>query len=169
MGRCTTGNHSTVLHPLSVWDFIASYNIPMATKGSCLNLITAGSIIQTVTLITPSKAMFLVFLDYTLAGLHWIKSSCFRSAWPSEKWCGPFLWGARRLSNGYYFLKHKNMGWWCQQDTKIRIVGLIVSTLSSGLSNTLIWCILYLSEQLLAWHIWWEGMLHQIESTAYGL
>jgi len=36
--------------------------------------------------------------------------------------------------------------------------------------NRLIWCILYLSEQLLDLHIWCEEiMLHQIESIAYGL
>ena len=49
------------------------------------------------------------------------------------------------------------------------MVGLIVLTDSSGLSNRLIRCILFLSEQLLDWHIWCERMLHLIELIAYDL
>src|SRR5882757_2334639 len=56
----------------------------MPTKGSCLNLITFGSNIRTVTSITPSKAEFLLFLYYTSAGLHQIRSSNFTSACPLE-------------------------------------------------------------------------------------
>ena len=41
---------------------------------------------------------------------------------------------------------------------------------SSGLSNRLIRCILFLLKQLLDVHIWCKRiMLHQIESIAYGL
>jgi hypothetical protein len=49
------------------------------------------------------------------------------------------------------------------------MVGLIVLMGSSGLSNRLIKCILYLAEQLLDLHIWGKRIiLHQIESIAYG-
>ena len=62
------------------------------------------------------------------------------------------------------------MRWWFQQSTKIRMVGLIMLMGSSGLSNRLIRCILYLSEQFLYLHIRCERvMLHQLESIAYGL
>jgi hypothetical protein len=141
----------------------------MPTKGSCLNIIWSGSNIQTVTSITPSNAKFFLFLYYTLAGLRHIRCSNFRSACPLEQQYLPFLNGAWRLNNGHYVLKFKNLQWWFQQSTKIRMVGLIVLTGSSGLSNRLIWCILFLWEQLLDRHIWWERMLHQIGSIAYGL
>ena len=170
MGCCTSVNHFTALHLLSIWDLIERWNIWMPTKGSCLNLITSGSNIRTVTLITPSKAELLLLLYYSSAGLHWIRSSNFRSACLLENRYPPSLRGARRPNNGYYVLNLKNMRWWFQQSTKIRMVGLTVLTGSSGLSNRLIRCILYLSEQLLDLHIWCERiMLHQIESITYGL
>jgi len=97
MSCCTTVNYFTDLHLLSVWDLIARENVPMPTKGSCLNLITFGSNIQTVTLITPSKAMFLLFLQYTFDGLHQIRPSNFRYTCQPEKRYWLFLWGARRL------------------------------------------------------------------------
>jgi hypothetical protein len=83
----------------------------MPTKGSCLNLITSGFNIPKVTSITPSKAEFLLFLYYTVGGFHRIRSSNDRSACPPGKRYLPFLHGARRLSNGYYILKFKNMQW----------------------------------------------------------
>jgi len=138
----------------------------MPTKGSCLNIIRSGSNIWTVTSITPSKAEFLY---YTLAGLHWIISCTFRSACPPERRYWPFLIGARCLNNEYYVLKLKNIWWKSQQSTMIRIVRLVVLMGSSGLSNRLIRCILYLSEQLLDRHIWCKRMPHQRESIAYGL
>jgi len=170
MGCCTTINHFTALHLLSVWDLIARQNIPMPTKGSCLNIITSGSNIWTATSITPSKAEFILFLYYTSAGLHRIRSSNFRSVCPPENRYPPSLRGARRPNNGYHVLNLKNMQWRFQQSTKIHMVGLTVFTGSSGLSNRLIRCISYLSEQLLDLHIWCERiMLQQIESIAYGL
>jgi hypothetical protein len=111
MGCRTTFNHFTVLHLLSVWDLIARYNIPMQTKGSYLNLITSGSNIRKVTLIIPSKAEFLLFHYYTLAGLCRIRSSNFRNTCPPEKRYLPCLNSARRLSNEYYVLNFKNMQW----------------------------------------------------------
>jgi len=141
----------------------------MPTKGSCLNLITSGSNIRTVTSITPSKAEFVLFLYYTLAGLHQIRSSNFGSTCPSETRYQPVLKGVGRLNDVYYVLKFRNIQWWFEQRTKIHMVGLIVLTGSSRLSNRLIWCILFLSEQLLDRHIWCERMLHQIGLIAYGL
>jgi len=41
-------------------------------------------------------------------------------------------------------------------------------TASSRLLNRLIWCVVYQSEQLLDQHIWYERMLYQIHSIAYG-
>ena len=49
-----------------------------------------------------------------------------------------FSKGARELNNGYYVLKVNNIWWGFQQSTKIRMVGLIVLTGSSRLSNRLI-------------------------------
>jgi hypothetical protein len=170
MGCCTTVNYFTALHLLSVWDLIARYNIWMPTKRSCLNVITAGSNIWTVTLITLSNTEFRLFLYYSSAGLHRIRSSNFWSVSPPENPYPRSLRGARRPINGYYDLNLKNMRWWFLQSTKIRMVGLIVLMRSFGLSNRLIRCILYLSEQLFNLHIWSERiMLHQIESIAYGL
>ena len=65
MGCYTTVNHFTTLLLLRVWDWIARWNIPMPTKGSCLQLITSGSSIRKVkrmTSITPSTNEFLVIL-----------------------------------------------------------------------------------------------------------
>ena len=111
MGCCTTVNHFTALHLLSVWDLIARWNIPMPAKGSCLNLIASRSNIRKVTSITPSKAVLLLLLYYTLAGFHQMRSCNFRSACPPEKRYRPFLRGARILSTGYYVLNLKNMRW----------------------------------------------------------
>lgn len=47
--------------------------------------------------------------------------------------------------------------------------GLIVFTGSSGFSNRLIRCILYLLWQLVDWHIGGERMLHQIKLIGYGV
>ena len=141
----------------------------MPTKGSCLNIITSGHNIRTVTSITLSKAEFLLFLYYTSAGPHQIRSSSLSSPCPLDKWYRPVLRGARRLNNGYYILKLKNMRWWFYHSTKINIVCLIVLTGSSGLSNRLIRPILKLLEQLLDQHIWSESMLHQTETIVYGL
>jgi len=143
--------------------------ISVINRGSCLNHITCGSNIRKVASITPSKAMFLLLLYYTLARLHRIRSSNFRTACPPEKWYRPCLKGARKVNNRYYILKLKNMRWWSRQSTKIHMVGLIVLTSSSGLSNRLMRCILYLSKQLLHRHISCERMLHLTESIAYGL
>jgi len=110
----------------------------MPTNGSCLNLITSGSNIPKVTSIAPSKAKFLLFLYDTLAGLRPIRSSHFTSVCLLEKQYLPFLKAGRRLSNGYYVLKFKNMHCWFQQSTQIRMVGLIVLMGSSGLPNRLI-------------------------------
>jgi len=104
MGCCTTVNDFTTLLQLSVWDLIARLHLPMPTKGSCLKLIPSGFSIckvKRMTLITPSKNRFLLFLYYTSAGLHQIKSSNFRSTCKSGKEYWPFLRGARRLNNGY--------------------------------------------------------------------
>jgi len=169
MGCCTTINHCTTLHLLSIWDLIEMWNIAMPTTGSCLNLVTSGSNEQRVTTITPSKALFRLLLYYTLTGLCWIKSSKFTSPCPPEKLYPPFLNGARRLNNGYYVLKSKNMQWWLHQCTKLCMVGLIVLMGSSGLSNRLICCVFYLLERLLDQHIQRKRILHQTGSIAYGL
>jgi len=95
--------------------------------------------------------------------------SNYRSTYKLEKRYWPFLWGASRLNNRYYVLNLKNKWWWLQQRTKIHMVELILLTGSSGLSNSLIKWILYLSKQLLEWHIWCKRIIHQIESIAYGL
>jgi len=79
-----------------------------------------------VTIITPSKAEFLFFLYYTVAGLGQIISSNVRSTVPQEKWYWTFQQGARTLNNGYYILKFENMQWWFQQCTNIYMVGLVV-------------------------------------------
>jgi len=71
----------------------------------------------------------------------------FQKCFQPGKQYWPFLSGARSLSNGYYVLNLKNTRWWFQRSTKIFMVGLIVLTGSSGLSNKRIWCILYLLEQ----------------------
>jgi len=141
----------------------------MATKGSCLNIMTSGSSIWNMTLITPSKAKYLPFLYYTSAGLQWITSCNLRSGCLPEKQYWLFPQDARRLNNGYYVLKFMNMHWWFQQSSKIHIVGLIVLTGLSGLSMRLVWCILYLLEQLLDRHICWKRMPHLIELIVYGL
>lgn len=47
------------------------------------------------------------------------------------------------------------------------MVGLIVWTSSSGLSNTPLICILYPLKQLFDWHIWHVSILHQIELISY--
>jgi len=169
MGCCTTVNHFPAPHLLSVWDLIARYNIPMPTKGSCLNLITSGSNIRKLTSIKPSNAVSLLFLYYTWAGLNRITSSDSRSACHQEKWYRPFLRGVRRPNNGYCILKLKNLRSWFQHSSNIHMVGLIVLTCSCGLSNRLIRCIMYLSEQVLDRPITCERMLHLIESIAYGL
>jgi len=88
------------------------------------------------------------------------RSSNSRSDCPPEKRYQPYPQGARRLSNRYYVLKFKNMYWWFQQSTKIRMVGLIVLTGSSGLPNRLIWCIVYLLKQLSDQHNCYKRMLH---------
>jgi len=142
----------------------------MPTNGSYLNLKISGSNIRTVTLITPSKAEFFLFLHYSSAELDQIRSPDFRSVCPPENQYPPSQRGATRPDNGYCVLNIKNMRWWFQQRTNICMVGLIVLMGSSRLSNRLIWRIMYLSEQLLDLHIWWVRiMLHQIESIAYGL
>jgi hypothetical protein len=81
----------------------------MATKKSCLNLITAGCNIWTVTSVTPSNAEFLLLLYYTSAGLHQIISSNFRSTCPPEEQYPPSVRGGRRPNNEYYVLNLKNM------------------------------------------------------------
>ena len=169
MGCRTTVNHFTPLHLLSVWDLITRQDIRMPTKESYLNLITSMFNIWKVTSITPSKAEFRLLLNYSLVGLHWIRSSNVSSTGPRETQCRFFLTGAIRLNNGYYIVKFKNMQWWFQQSTKICMVGLIVLTGLSELLNRLIWCILNLLEQMLDWHIWYERMLHQMGSIAYAL
>jgi len=162
MSCCTTVNHLTALHLLSICYWIARENLPMPIKWSCQNLITSGSNLRTVTLITPSKAEFHLFLYYTLDGHYWISSSNFRSAYPPDKRYRPFLGGATWVMKGYYVLKLKNMRWWVQQSTKICMVGLIVLMSSSRLKNRLIRCLLHQSEQLLDRHIWCSRGLHDI-------
>jgi len=169
MGCCTTINLVTALHLLSIWNLIGWSNKPIPSKGSRLNLLTSGSNIQTVTSITPSKAKFLLFLYCTVPGLNWIRSFNVRSICQPEKRYWPELNWPRWLNNGYYMLKLEKMRWWFQQSTMIRNFGLIDFMDSSRFSNRLVRCILYLSEQLWDWHIWFERMLHQIESIAYGL
>jgi len=107
--------------------------------------------------------------DYTLAGLPGIRPSNFCSAYWPDTQCWPFPRGVRRLINGYYILKLKNMRWWVQQSPKICIVGLAVLTSSSRCSNWVICCILFLSEQLLDQYIQSKRMVHQTEVIAYGL
>jgi len=172
MGCCISINHFTTRLLLSVWDLIARLNIPVPTKGSCLKPITSASSIckvKRMTSITLSKDELLLLLYYTSAGLHQIRSSTFRSTCPPGKTYRPFRRGARRLSNGYYFLKLKNRRWWFQQSKKIFMVGLIVLSGSSRLSNKQIRCILYQLEQYLGWRIWCGRMLHRAASIVYGL
>ena len=111
IGCCTTVNNFTALYLLSVCDLIARYDIPMSTKGSCLNLTKSGSNIQTVTSITPSKAVIFLFLYYTLAGLHQIRLCNARSTCLLETRYRLVTRGATRLNNVYYIIKHKNMRW----------------------------------------------------------
>jgi len=80
-----------------------------------MKLIPSGSSIHKVkriTSTTPSKVEFLVFLYYTSAGLHPIRSSNFWSACQPGKQYRPFLKGARSLSNEYYIRTLKNRRWW---------------------------------------------------------
>jgi hypothetical protein len=119
----------------------------MPTNGSWLRIITSGSSIRKVkyvTSITPSNDELLVFLDYTLAGLHRSRSSNFISACQPEQHYRLFLKGARGLNGCDYILKPNNTQWWFQHGTKIIMIGLIVLTVSSGLSNKWKWCMLYL-------------------------
>jgi len=109
IGYCTTINQVTTLYLLSVWDLIERLNITMPTKGSCLNLITSRSNVRTLTLITVPKAVFLLFLYYTCAGLHGIGSSNMRSYCPLGKRYLPFSRGAKILHNWFYIPKLKNM------------------------------------------------------------
>jgi len=109
------------------------------------------------------------FQYYTSAGLLRIRSSNLRSPCPLEIPYWSSLSGAKWLNNEYYILKLKNMQWWFEYSTTICMVGLIVLTGSSGLSNSLIRYILFLLEKLLNWHIWCKKMLHQLQSIAYGL
>jgi len=144
----------------------------MPAKGLCLNLITSGSNIwnmEGMILITPFKTEFLHFLYYSSTGLHRIRSSNFRSACQPEIHYQPFWKDARRFNSGYDVHKLKNMWCWLQQNTKIYTFGLIVLMGSSKLSNRLIRCILYPSEQSLNWYILSERMLHQIELIVYAL
>lgn len=117
-----------------------------------------------VTLITPSKAEFILFLYHALAGLCKIRSSNLRSLCLCEIQYWPFPPGAWRLNNGYWVLRFKNMQWWFQQCTMICLVELIVQKDSSGLSNRLIRRILYLLEQLFDRHICYKRMLYQLGS-----
>jgi hypothetical protein len=86
-----------------------------------------------------------------------------------EKRYQPFLQGGSTLNNRYFVLKLRNVRWRFQQSTKIRMVRLIVLTGSSGLSNSVIRCILYLLEHWLNQHICCERILHLIQSIVYGL
>jgi len=161
-------------YPTSVehMDLIASENISMPTKESCLNRSTSGSniwIVKWMTLISPSKAEFLLFLYYTSAGLHPIRSCDFSSAYRLETRYRFIQSGARWPSNGYWILKLKNIQWWFHRTKQIYMIVLIGFTGLSGLSNRLRWCNLYLSLQLLNRCIWCMRMLHQIESIVYGL
>jgi hypothetical protein len=82
MRCCITVHHFTTLLLLNVCDLIARYNIPMTIKGSCLKLIASVSSIGKVkrmTSIKPSKDELFLFLYYTTAGLHRIRSSNFSS------------------------------------------------------------------------------------------
>jgi len=144
----------------------------MTTKGSCQKLIKSESSIckvKRMTLITPSKDEFLLFLYYTSAGLHQFRSANFRSPCQLGKRYQLFLRGARRLNNGYDVLNIKSTWWWFQQSWKMFMIGLIVLTGSSGLSNRQIRCILYPLEQQLDWHIWCGRMLQRLASIAHGL
>ena len=116
----------------------------MPTKWSFLYLISYMSNIQTLTLTRTSKAKFYLFQYYTLAGLHLIRSSNFRSACLPENPYWRFPRGARKLNNGYYALKLKNMWWQFQHSTQIWMVGLSVLTGSSWLSNRLTYCIMHM-------------------------
>jgi len=144
----------------------------MPTKRSCLKLITSGFStrkVQRMTSITSSEDEFLLFVYYTSAGLHRIWSSNFKSACELGKQYRPFLRGAQRLNNGYYILTFKNMQRWFELSSKIFMVGLIVLTGASRLSNRQIRCILYLFEQQLDQHSWCGWMWQQAASIAYGL
>jgi len=98
---CATVKHFPALHLLSIWDMIARWKIPMPTKGSCLNFITSGFNKWKVTSIIPFKAKFLCIQYFTLTGLHQIKSSTFRSAYPPENHLDHFLaaWGDSTMDN----------------------------------------------------------------------
>jgi hypothetical protein len=110
-------------------------------------LITSGSSIRKVRYVTsiiPSNDELLLFLDYTLAGLHRSRFSNFISACQPEQHYRLFLKGARRLNGCDYILKPNNTQWWFQHGTEIIRIGLIVLTVSSGLSNKWKWCMLYI-------------------------
>lgn len=101
LGCGTTVNDFIALNQLSIGELIGTQNNPVLMKVSCRSLITSGSIIQKVkwmTLKTSSKAKFLLFLYYTLAGLHRIKSSHFSSAYPPAKRYWTLLGGAQDLT-----------------------------------------------------------------------
>ena len=165
----TTVNHFAALHLVSVWDLITRWNTRMPFTGSGLNLITFSSDMWKANLMTASKAELLLFWYFTSVGHQRMRCSEFRSSLVPGTHYRAFLRGARRLNDGYYIFKLKKMQRRFQQCSKICMVGLIVLTGSSGLSNRLIWCIQYLSELLLDQQIWCEWMLHQIGSIAYGL
>jgi hypothetical protein len=97
MGCGITVNHVPTLYVLSIWDLIATYNIPMPTKGSCLKPLTSDSSICNVKrmhLITPSKDEIHLLLCYsTSAGLHRIRSSKFRMTCQLGNHYWPFLSG----------------------------------------------------------------------------
>jgi len=169
MGCHTIIKDFTPIHLLSIWDLIATYNLPMPTKGLGLNLTTSGSNIQKVNSRTPSEAEFLLFLCYTRARFPRIGSSNFRTACPSEKQYWPFQNNARKPNNGYYICKFRNMQRWFQHSTKIHMDGRIVLMGSSELLNRVIWCLMNRLEKLLDQHIWCDRMLHQIGSIAYCL
>jgi hypothetical protein len=139
---------------MSIGTFITMLNTRMPTKWSYNNLITCGSNIRKVTLITPSQADFFLFMYYTFAELYRIISCIFRSACQREKRHWPGVLGASRINNGYYVLTFENIDCCVLPSTTLHIVELIVLTGQSGLWNRLIWSILYLLEQLLDQYIW---------------
>jgi hypothetical protein len=144
----------------------------MPTKGSCLKLITSGFRISKVKRITskiPSKDKFLLFLYYTSAGLHCIRSCNFTSIFRPGKIHHPFPRGARTHNNGYYVFKLNNTRWWFQLTTKIFVVGLIVLMGSSWLSNRWIRCIVYILQQQWDHNIWCVRILQCKALIAYGL
>lgn len=112
MGYYTTVTHFAVLLLLSIWNFIARHNMPMLTKWSCLNVKRAGfntPKVNTKTVITPSNIKFLLFQNYTLAGLHQIWFFNTRYSCQLEKQNYPLQRGAKRLNNEYNILKLQNV------------------------------------------------------------